>query len=101
MDAGTENGVIANMQKSFRWFHGDEMAGEKSVIIGTSPSNQVRNLISHGQINILISSPEPFFLATVNQALIVILMPVILLMTPLVNMYFVHVIICKAMVIHH
>ncbi|XP_045208788.2 uncharacterized protein LOC123560686 [Mercenaria mercenaria] len=40
MDAGSENGVVANMQKSFRWFHGDEMAGAKSVLIGSSPSNQ-------------------------------------------------------------
>ncbi|WAR23637.1 hypothetical protein MAR_037306, partial [Mya arenaria] len=36
MDAGCE----ANMQKSFRWFHGYEMAGEKGVVIGSSPSNQ-------------------------------------------------------------
>jgi len=41
MDAGTENGVMANMQKAFRWNHEDGMAGEKSVLIGTSPSNQV------------------------------------------------------------
>ncbi|XP_071083889.1 uncharacterized protein [Haliotis cracherodii] len=40
MDAGTENGVIEDMQKSFRWHHTDEMAGESSVIIGSSNSNQ-------------------------------------------------------------
>ncbi|XP_053402949.1 uncharacterized protein LOC128558122 [Mercenaria mercenaria] len=40
MDAGTENVVVEDMQKSFRWYHGDDMAGERSVIVGSSHTNQ-------------------------------------------------------------
>lgn len=42
LDAGTENIYIEDIQKSFRWYHGDDMCGEKSVIIGRSMSNQVQ-----------------------------------------------------------
>jgi len=45
MDAGTENNTVAEMQMAFRSFHGDGMAGEKSVIIGSSPNNQVYSKI--------------------------------------------------------
>ena len=41
MDAGTENVIVKDIQMAFRWEHRDEMAGEKSVIIGSSHSNQV------------------------------------------------------------
>lgn len=41
LDAGTENIYIEDIQKSFRWYHDDDMCGEKSVIIGRSMSNQV------------------------------------------------------------
>ena len=41
MDAGTENVVVADMQKAFRWYHGDNTAGERSVIVGSSHTNQV------------------------------------------------------------
>lgn len=41
MDAGTENVDVIDMQKSFRWYHGDSYAGENSVIVGSSHSNQV------------------------------------------------------------
>ncbi|XP_069109308.1 uncharacterized protein [Argopecten irradians] len=40
MDAGTENVVIEDIQKSFRWEDADDMSAEKSVIIGSSYSNQ-------------------------------------------------------------
>uniref|UniRef100_K1QD53 Uncharacterized protein n=1 Tax=Magallana gigas TaxID=29159 RepID=K1QD53_MAGGI len=40
IDAGTENGHIEDMQKAFRWNDDDAMAGDKSVIIGSSTSNQ-------------------------------------------------------------
>ncbi|WAR14378.1 hypothetical protein MAR_004483 [Mya arenaria] len=40
MDAGTENVVVEDMQKAFRWYHGDNMAGERSVIVGSSHTNQ-------------------------------------------------------------
>ncbi|XP_053406569.1 uncharacterized protein LOC123562335 [Mercenaria mercenaria] len=40
MDAGTENVVVEDMQKAFRWYHGDDMAGERSVIVGSSHTNQ-------------------------------------------------------------
>jgi len=46
IDAGTENTCIEKIQKTFRWYDGDEMSGEKSVIIGKSTSNQVRPLIN-------------------------------------------------------
>jgi len=41
MDGGTENGYIENIQKSLRWNDNDAMSGEKSVIIGSSHTNQV------------------------------------------------------------
>ncbi|XP_046569874.1 uncharacterized protein LOC124278183 [Haliotis rubra] len=40
MDEGTENGVVENIQKAFRWFHGDERCGDRSVITGSSHTNQ-------------------------------------------------------------
>uniref|UniRef100_K1Q1M5 Integrase core domain-containing protein n=1 Tax=Magallana gigas TaxID=29159 RepID=K1Q1M5_MAGGI len=40
LDAGTENIYIEDIQKSFRWYHDDDMCGKKSVIIGRSMSNQ-------------------------------------------------------------
>lgn len=40
MDCGTENTLVEDMQKAFRWDHTDDMAGEKSVIKGSSHSNQ-------------------------------------------------------------
>lgn len=43
MDAGTENVVVADMQKALRWYHGDSMSGERSVIVGSSHTNQVSN----------------------------------------------------------
>jgi hypothetical protein len=42
MDAGTENVILADIQKAFRWFNNDRRCGEKSVIIGSSHTNQVR-----------------------------------------------------------
>lgn len=41
IDAGTENVYIEDIQKSFRWYHNDDMCGEKSVIKGRSMCNQV------------------------------------------------------------
>ncbi|XP_033728940.1 uncharacterized protein LOC117318048 [Pecten maximus] len=41
MDGGTENILVEDMQKSFRWEHEDEMAAENSVIKAPSHSNQV------------------------------------------------------------
>ncbi|XP_053407737.1 uncharacterized protein LOC123556376 isoform X2 [Mercenaria mercenaria] len=40
MDGGTENILVEDIQKAFRWEHTDDMAAEKSVIIGSSHSNQ-------------------------------------------------------------
>ena len=40
MDAGTENVELENIQKAFRWDHLDDMAADKSVITGSSHSNQ-------------------------------------------------------------
>ena len=40
-DRGTENCLIKDIQNSFRWFHEDDMAGERSFLMGSSPSNQV------------------------------------------------------------
>ncbi|KAJ8307295.1 hypothetical protein KUTeg_009205, partial [Tegillarca granosa] len=40
MDRGTENGYLEDMQKTFRWDQSDTMSGEKSVIIGSSHTNQ-------------------------------------------------------------
>ena len=44
-DAGTENVTIINMQKALRWYHDDEQSGEKSVIVGSSHSNQAMHLL--------------------------------------------------------
>ena len=41
-DKGTENCMIATAQTSFRMFHEDSLAAEKSVIYGASTSNTVR-----------------------------------------------------------
>lgn len=41
-DAGTENTLIEDIQVSFRMDHSDDMAGPNSVIMGPSPSNQVK-----------------------------------------------------------
>ena len=41
MDCGTENTLIEDIQKAFRWEHTDDMAGENSVIKGSSHANQV------------------------------------------------------------
>lgn len=41
VDAGTENVLLEDIQKSFRWDHADDMAAEKSFLIGSSQSNQV------------------------------------------------------------
>ena len=41
MDAGTENVMIANMQRAIRSYDVDPMAGDRSVIIGPSTANQV------------------------------------------------------------
>lgn len=47
MDAGTENVLIEDIQKAFRSQQSDDMAAEKSVMIGCSKSNQVgRNFTS-------------------------------------------------------
>ena len=40
-DRGTENVLMSEIQKAFRWYHHDNMAGESSVMVGSSPSNQV------------------------------------------------------------
>ncbi|XP_021363765.1 uncharacterized protein LOC110457004 [Mizuhopecten yessoensis] len=40
MDCGTENVLVEDIQKAFRWDNDDDMAGEKSVIRGSSHSNQ-------------------------------------------------------------
>ncbi|KAK6190897.1 hypothetical protein SNE40_002667 [Patella caerulea] len=39
-DKGTGNKIIENIQKSLRWYHGDDMAGEKSFLYGPSAANQ-------------------------------------------------------------
>ncbi|XP_048749877.2 uncharacterized protein LOC125661760 [Ostrea edulis] len=39
-DDGTENCIIADIQRAFRWHHDDDMAGEKSFLTGSSPANQ-------------------------------------------------------------
>ncbi|XP_045190917.1 uncharacterized protein LOC123547721 [Mercenaria mercenaria] len=39
-DAGTENVLVQDMQMAFRWEHSDDMSAERSVIIGSSHSNQ-------------------------------------------------------------
>ena len=41
MDRGTENIMIEDVQVAFRTGHTDDMAGEKSVIYGSSTHNQV------------------------------------------------------------
>ena len=41
MDRGTENRLIEDIQISFRADHTDSMAGEKSVLYGSSVHNQV------------------------------------------------------------
>lgn len=41
MDAGTENTLTEDIQKAFRYDHNDDMAGSRSVIKGSSHSNQV------------------------------------------------------------
>ena len=41
VDGGTENVMIEDIQKSFRDDGVDEMAGQRSVIIGSSNHNQV------------------------------------------------------------
>lgn len=40
MDAGTENVLVEDIQKAFRWEHHDSMSGEYSVLKGSSHSNQ-------------------------------------------------------------
>ena len=44
-DAGTENVTIINMQKALGWYHDDEQSGERSVIVGSSHSNQAMLLL--------------------------------------------------------
>jgi murein tripeptide amidase MpaA len=62
MDAGTENGTVANMQKALRWFHNDAMSKEKSVIIGSSHTNQVgMHFMYLFDLNILFLSHSSFF----------------------------------------
>ncbi|XP_063411474.1 uncharacterized protein LOC134694398 [Mytilus trossulus] len=39
-DRGTENSEIAKWQMAFRWNHQDDMAGEHSFLMGSSPANQ-------------------------------------------------------------
>ena len=41
MDDGTENVLIEDIEKAFRWEHIDDMAADKSVLRGSSHSNQV------------------------------------------------------------
>ncbi|XP_046585128.1 uncharacterized protein LOC124292120 [Haliotis rubra] len=40
MDRGTENVFIEDIQKAMRWSHTDDMAGENSVLYGSSHRNQ-------------------------------------------------------------
>lgn len=40
MDAGTENVKVIDMQKALRWHHSDRCAGDRSVIVGSSHTNQ-------------------------------------------------------------
>lgn len=42
MDNGTENIVVEDLQMAFRWNDTDDMSANKSVIRGSSHSNQVR-----------------------------------------------------------
>lgn len=41
MDAGTENVLIEDIEMAFRWEDVDDMAADKSVLRGSSHSNQV------------------------------------------------------------
>ena len=41
-DQGTENCMLTTAQLSFRMFHEDSLAAEKSVIYGASTANTVR-----------------------------------------------------------
>ncbi|XP_060604350.1 uncharacterized protein LOC132757163 [Ruditapes philippinarum] len=41
MDASTENVIVADIQRAFRWFHNNRRCGDGSVIIGSSHINQV------------------------------------------------------------
>ena len=41
MDNGTENVMVEDVEMAFRWDDLDEMAAEKSVLRGSSHSNQV------------------------------------------------------------
>lgn len=41
IDRGTENTLIADMQKALRWNHEDGHAGNRSVHLGKSSANQV------------------------------------------------------------
>lgn len=43
MDRGTENSQVAQYQIAFRMSHADDLAAEKSVKYGSSPSNSVRS----------------------------------------------------------
>ena len=43
MDRGSENVTIAAIQRAIRSFDNDRMAGDNSVILGPSTSNQVRD----------------------------------------------------------
>ena len=67
MDTGTENGTVANMQKAFRWFHEDTMSKEKSVIIGSSHTNQVG--IQSNDLNMLFLTQPPIFCGKFPQLL--------------------------------
>lgn len=40
-DAGTENVILGDIQKAFRWEHIDDMAADNSFLVGSSHSNQV------------------------------------------------------------
>ena len=46
-DRGTENVTVCDIQRVFRADHGDEMAGEKSFLFGTSKSNQVVSIYKY------------------------------------------------------
>ena len=41
IDQGTENTLLSDIQKSFRFENDDSMSGDKSVLIGRSTANQV------------------------------------------------------------
>ena len=71
IDKGTENIFISECQLALRMSHEDSLAGEKSVRVGSSPTNSVSYLI----FIYILSSIEPsiaiLFLRTENRITVV------------------------------